>query len=190
MTKRLQYPIWAAIDPEALGEEAAEVVTLDEFQAFSLPVIPIYVQQPDAFIIDPVTLGAVARDELQWFQPLSEPMRRIAQIVEGGNIFVDEPPAPVFDDELEWFQPLSDPIWPPPDILALLTNITAIEGGLQVWGEEGMQAGAWIGESAAAGSWSGESAKTGGWAEEGSEAGSWSEEGAASKSWTEEEEKL
>ena len=50
------------------------------------------------------------RDEIQWFQPLSEPIRDIARLIEAGNIFVDEPPAVVDEDELEWFQALSGPV--------------------------------------------------------------------------------
>lgn len=114
MAERLQYPIWAAIDPEALGEAVApEVVTLDEFQAFSVPVLPRPLQHPEAAIIDPTTLDAPLRDEIQWFQPLAEPVlpRHLFQRAEAAPIDPETLSA-ALRDEIQWFMPLAEPVLP------------------------------------------------------------------------------
>ncbi len=59
--------------------------------------------------IDPETLDAPLRDELQWFQGLSDPLRAVERVIDAGNIFVDQPLVVVAEDELEWFQALSHP---------------------------------------------------------------------------------
>ncbi len=103
------------IDPEALGEaEAAEVVTLDEYQALSEPLPPIRRQHPDAAIIDSATLDAPLRDEIQWFQPLSEPVLPLHRLqrAEAAVIDVATLDAPL-RDELQWYQDLNTPIFVP-----------------------------------------------------------------------------
>ncbi len=108
----------APIDPEALGEGAGEVVTLDEFQPLSVPVLPLPIQQPDAFVTDPATLDALLRDEIQWLRPLSEPVLRRPSVAEIPSFFID-PEAlgePAADEivTLDEFQPLSQPVQPRP----------------------------------------------------------------------------
>lgn len=59
MVKRLQYPIWATIDPETLDAQLR-----DEVQwryDFSIPVLPLHQVRQGLFITDPETLGEAGR---------------------------------------------------------------------------------------------------------------------------------
>ena len=70
------------IDPEAFGVVETIIVTLDEFQPFSEPVLPLHQVRPGLFVTDPETIGDPLDDKIGWFQPLSEPLRRIGFLIE------------------------------------------------------------------------------------------------------------
>lgn len=150
MADRFQYPVQAAIDPEALSVElrdeiqwwqqlsiprlrrpsvagipsfsidgdqladdaAPEVVTLDEWQALSIPTIPIPRQQPDAFTTDQETLNAPLRDEIQWYSPFNLPVLPLHQTRLGWYTVDPEALSVELRSELEYYQPLSEPVLP------------------------------------------------------------------------------
>ena len=95
-----------------IDDIAEEVVTLDEFQPFSVPVLPLPIQQPAAFITDPTTLDATLRDEIQWFMEFSVPVLPEHQTRPG--LFIIDPATldAAQRDEIQWWTDLSVPVQP------------------------------------------------------------------------------
>ncbi len=91
-----------------------EVVTLDEFRPLSTPIIPLPHDVSGWYTIDPEVLSEPLRDELQWFQPFSDPIVQVRRVIEAGNIFIDEPDVVVTDESFEWFASFSEPVLPIP----------------------------------------------------------------------------
>ena len=100
------------IDPEALGEAGAVTVTLEEYQPLSEPVLPLHLQQPEAAIIDPATLDAPLRDEVQWFQEFSLPVLPEHQVRVGVSVIDPEALGEGLRDEIQWFTEFSTPVLP------------------------------------------------------------------------------
>jgi hypothetical protein len=80
-------------------------VTLDEHQPLSEPVLRVPTQHPAAFVvIDPTSLDAPLRDELQWFTEFSLPVLPGHQTRPG--VFVTDPEtlAEGLRDEIQWWR--------------------------------------------------------------------------------------
>ena len=116
------FPVWPTpsvaeipsffIDPEALGAVEAVVVTLDEYQPLSGPVLPEHQIRPGIIVIDPETLSDPLRDEIQWFQEFSIPVLPEHQTRPGIGVIDTETLGDSLRDEIQWFTEFSVPVLP------------------------------------------------------------------------------
>ena len=113
MAERLQYPIWAPIDPETLDAPLRD--ELQWYLDFSFPVWPEpTVASFPSFFIDPEALGAaetivVTLDE---YQALAEPVLPEHQTRPGWFTIDPEALAAGLRDEIQWYAPFAEPVLP------------------------------------------------------------------------------
>lgn len=93
-------------------EAAAEIVTLDEHQALSLPQASPTVEHPPAGTLDPESLGSPEDTRLTWRADLSLPTRRPPRAAVGEIAQDEESLGAPESDRLQWHAALSIPAFP------------------------------------------------------------------------------
>ena len=112
------------LDYSSLGEE---LITLEEYQPFSEPILPRHQIEPGWFSIDPETLAESQLDELQWFREFSLPMLPRNPEVEGVNVIVFEPTAVIDDPNMDWITESNLPQFIIPDDYSGWTIIDPVD---------------------------------------------------------------